>query len=481
MNNILDLEPKLVWKYFYDFTQTPRPSKHEEKILAYLVDFAEKNKLEYKRDATGNIVICKPATKGRENAPKVALQGHVDMVCEKNSDVEIDFMNDPIQAYIDGEWVKAKGTTLGADCGIGCSIALAILASNDLAHPAIEAVFTVDEETGLTGAFGIEKDMITAKYLINLDSEDAGEVFVGCAGGVDTLATFNYKEENIEKDSSFVEIKISGLQGGHSGDDINKKRGNANVLLSRFMFDYLTDIQIVEIDGGNLRNAIPREAKALLAVKNSALANIKEEAKKYNETLKKEYFTSDANVEFSFAETSSNAKLALDKKTTQNLVTAIITAPNEILAMSQDMDNFVETSTNLASVKQSEGKIVISTSQRSSVESRKEFWAKVVAAHFTTYGADVHHTDGYPGWTPILNSHLLEVFKREHKKVLGYDVAVKAIHAGLECGLFSTKFPQLEMVSYGPTLRGVHSPDEKLNIKDTQDAWKFIISILETI
>lgn len=479
MEEIRGLQPELVWKYFYEFTQIPRPSGKEEKILAYLIAFAEEHGFDYKQDMAGNVVIRKPASAGKENSPKVTLQGHVDMVCEKNSEIEFDFLTQPIEAYIDGEWVKAKGTTLGADCGIGCAIMLALLVSNELEHPALEALFTVEEETGLTGAFGIEPDMITSKYLINLDSEDAGEVFVGCAGGKDTLANFKFTTEPVADNTTIVEVSIKGLKGGHSGDDINRNLGNANLLLARFLFDYMDSIQILSINGGNLRNAIPRESKAIIAIKSSVFETFENDSKTYDKIIKKELFVSDAGVEITVEKCNNcKEKVAINSKTAKIIITAILTTPNGVLAMSQDMDNFVESSSNLASVKIENGYIVMSTSQRSSSESKKEYWAKVIKAHFLTYGAEVEQSSGYPGWNPVLKSELLDIFKKQHKEVLGYDVKVRAIHAGLECGLFLAKFPELEMISYGPTLRGVHSPDEKLKISAVSEGWELIKAVL---
>ena len=481
MNDIKNLSPQIVWNYFYDFTQIPRPSCKEQQIMCYLVEFAKKHNFDYKQDAVGNLVIRKAATPGKEDRPKVTLQGHVDMVCEKNSDVEFDFLCQPIQTYIDGDWVKARGTTLGADCGIGCSIMLALLASDEVEHPALEALFTIEEETGLTGAFGIESDMITADYLINLDSEDAGEVFVGCAGGKDTLATFKYTPEPILAGTKLVDIQVKGLKGGHSGGDIHLNLGNANIILARFLYDFLGEFQLIKIDGGNLRNAIPRESKATLAISNDVYEKMINDMVIYDQTIKKELFTSDNGVEVSIKLSESNEAMAIDCDTTQRLIKAIISAPNEVLAMSQDMANFVETSTNLASIKQENNEIAISTSQRSSVESRKEYWAKVMKLHFETYGAEVEHSDGYPGWTPVLNSHLLKVFNEQHSEVLGYEAKVMAVHAGLECGLFLAKFPNLEMISYGPTLRAIHSPDEKLNIPAVEESWILMKALLNKI
>lgn len=474
------LNPQLVWNYFEEITRVPRPSKKEEKIIKYLIDFSCANNLEYKQDAIGNVVICRKASEGRENAPAVVLQNHMDMVCEKNSDVEINFETDPIDIMIDGEWLKAKGTTLGADCGIGMALAMAVLTDQSISVPRVEALFTVDEETGLTGAFELGEGMLSGKYMINLDSEDEGEVFIGCAGGIDTVATFPYSTEPINEGAKFIKLEVAGLKGGHSGDDINKNLANSNIALCRFLFTLGVDYQLVSIDGGNLRNAIPRESKALIAVKESDVQTVCNAFVAYAETLKAEYHSAEPNMSLK-ATIGEGAELAISSAVAQNVIKAVCTVPNGVQAMSQDISGFVETSTNLASVKIKEGALEVVTSQRSSLESKKLFLAAQMRCLFSMYGGVVAQSDGYPGWAPVAESLLLDYFKEEYKALYSKDIAVKVIHAGLECGLILEKYPELEMVSVGPTLRGVHSPDERLEIKTVDMVWQLLVNVLNRI
>lgn len=478
MSVINGLTPSLVWSYFEEITKVPRPSKKEEKILAYLVDFATKNGLEYRRDEIGNIVIIRPASKGKESSETVILQNHVDMVCEKNSDVVKNFDTDAIDTYIDGDWMKAKGTTLGADCGIGMAMAMALLTDKTITTPQIEALFTVDEETGLTGAFELGKNMLTGKYLINIDSEDEGEVYIGCAGGIDTLASFPFTTENIKSNYKTLSLSVSGLCGGHSGDDINKNLANSNILLCRFLFSLEEDFQLISFDGGNLRNAIPREATAIIAVAdcNSVVSKFKA----YGEIVKAEYYKAEPNMVLKAEATQCNEK-AIDSTVACNVICAVVTVPNGVQAMSQDIAGFVETSTNLASVKVKDGAVEVVTSQRSSLESKKLFLAAQLNCLFTLYGGTVNHSDGYPGWAPVAQSVLLDKFKSEYHSIFGKEIAVKVIHAGLECGLILEKYPNLEMVSVGPTLRGVHSPDERLEIKSVDMVWKLLVGVISSI
>ena len=478
---IANLQPSLVWGIFDEITRVPRPSKHEEKITPYLVAFAQKHNLEYKVDAASNVVIRKPATAGYEGHETVVLQAHTDMVCEKNSDVEHDFMNDPICAYIDGEWVKAKGTTLGADCGIGMAAALAVLIDDSLCHPAIEALFTVDEETGLTGAFELAPDMLTGKYLLNLDSEDEGELFIGCAGGIDTIATFNYKEEAAPADHRWLTIEVGGLKGGHSGDNINDGLGNSNKILARLLLEATErwGARIALLEGGNLRNAIPREAKAIVGLPDGELfMEFVERYVAFADEVAAELQYSD-NGFLMRAEECEPAEKVIDAQTQYNLLRALVGVPNGVLAMSHAMPGLVETSTNLASVKSAEGcQIKVVSSQRSSVESSKLYAARTVDTVFSLAGAEVWHGDGYPGWAPNPNSHLLEVAAETYKELFGKQPVVRAIHAGLECGLFLEKYPHLEMISFGPTLRGVHSPDERLEIATVEKFWRHLTATL---
>ena len=479
---IKELEPKLVWGLFDEITKVPRPSKREEKIGKYLIEFAKKHNLEYQCDAIGNIVIRKGATVGYEGRPTVILQAHTDMVCEKNSDKVFDFDNDAIQTYIDGEWVKANGTTLGADDGIGIAAALALLIDECVEHPAIEALFTVDEETGLTGAFNLGEGMVRGKYLINLDSEDEGEVFIGCAGGIDTLAYLPLATEAAPADYSYYKIAISGLLGGHSGDDIDKGHANSNKWAARIAERAARKFgaRLSHFDGGNLRNAIPREAYIILGIAEDKTAAFEQDIKMFGEALCNEFALVEkcSKVEVSKVETPASL---LAEETQRNLLLALISVPSGVLAMSAAMPGLVETSTNLASVKFAENQIVITTSQRSSVESAKEYAKLQVESAFVAAGCEVVHSDGYPGWAPNPDSALLECTKKAYNKLFGSEPKVRAIHAGLECGLFLEKYPHLEMVSFGPTLRGVHSPDERLEIATVDKFWKLLIEVVATI
>ena len=462
---VKELEPKRVFEIFDEITQVPRPSKKEEKIRAYLLDFAKKHNLASRTDKVGNVVISIPATPGHENAPTVILQGHMDMVCESN-DKSFDFENTPITTVVDGEWVKAKGTTLGADNGIGMAASLAVLTEPDLVHGPVEALFTVDEETGMTGAFGIGDGMINGDILLNLDSEDDAEIFVGCAGGVDTVCTFSYNRSFAPKDFSYFKIDISKGQGGHSGGDIHLGRANANKLLARFLFNLSKDfeIAIAEIDGGNLRNAIPRAAHAVIGVHTSNKEKVRVALNNYIATIENEYAGLEPTLEIGM-ETVEAPEYCVDSATTTNLVRAIYSAPHGVVSMSRELEGLVETSTNLASVKmQPDNKIVVTTSQRSSVDSRKWDIAYQVEALFALAGAEVTHGEGYPGWQPNMQSPIMKIASEAYKELYGITPAIKAIHAGLECGLFLQKYPHLDMVSFGPTLRGVHSPSEMMHI-----------------
>ncbi|HQM79037.1 MAG TPA: aminoacyl-histidine dipeptidase, partial [Bacteroidales bacterium] len=425
-------EPHKVWQYFYEITQIPRPSKNEDKIIAYLENFAKSKNLEYKKDRVNNIVIRKPASKGGENKPMVALQCHVDMVCEKNNDVDKDFLKDPIEAYIDGEWVKAKGTTLGADDGIGVAMQLAILDSDIDGIGPIECLFTVDEETGLTGANGLENDMIKSKYLINLDSEDEGQIFIGCAGGKNTLGFLPIKYQSVQEKNS-VEVFVSGLQGGHSGDDIEKKRGNAIKLLTRIVYDLLNSnetIQLVNIEGGNLHNAIPREATAVLCYDNEDDYNkIKNIVADYQNIFKTELKISDPGVKITITKKDITNKW-LDREMAFRLIRLLYVLPHGVFAWSQDIPDFVETSTNLASIKKQDEHYIITTSQRSSLESAKENICNKVKSAFELAQANVEVNDGYPGWTPNPESYLLKLVAEETEKVLNKKPVIRAIHAG---------------------------------------------------
>ena len=478
----IELKPASVFHYFAEICKVPRPSKKEEKIIAYLMNFAEEQGLEAKKDEAGNILIKKPATPGLENLKTVILQSHIDMVCEKNSDSNHDFLNDPIETYIDGEWLKAKGTTLGADNGIGMATQLAILAANDIQHGPLECLFTVDEETGLTGAFALKEGFMDGHILINLDSEDEGELFIGCAGGANTTAEFAYTEIDAPQDYFFFKVAIKGLTGGHSGDDINKNRANANKLLNRFLTQVAAkyDMYLCQIDGGNLHNAIPREASAICAIPMKHKEDVRIDMNIYTAEIENEFSVTEPNLRTELGSESPCAK-AIDRDTVARLLKSVYAVHHGVYAWSQDMPGLVETSSNLASIKMVDGKIKIVTSQRSSILSSRKDMSETVRSAFQLGGAEVKTSDGYPGWKPNPSSPILKVAIESYKKLFGVEPKVKAIHAGLECGLFLEKYPHLDMFSTGPTLRGVHSPDERMHIPAVDKFWKHLLDVLVNV
>ena len=477
-----DLQPKLVFDYFAEINKIPRPSGHEEQMMAYLQRFAEAHHLDCQLDTTGNVVIRKPATKGFENRKTTVLQSHMDMVCEKIAGLEFDFSKDAIQTEIDGEWLTAKGTTLGADDGIGGAMQLAILADNTLEHGPIECLFTRSEETSLVGASNLDPNILKGEYMINLDSEDEGQIFISCAGGGNTRAYFDIAYEDAPQGSFFFKLQVKGLVGGHSGDDIEKKRANANILLARLMYRFMQkfDMRIADIQSGGLHNAIPRDGYAICAV-----------PARYKEDLRVEFNVMTAEFEEEFSATEKNMEFILESSDPQaqvftqdlegRLLRTIIGVQNGVLAMSQDIPNFVETSTNLASVKLTDGRIKISTMQRSNLTSKRLATLDAVAAVFELAGAEVERNNGYPGWYLDPNSAFLKLAVATYEKLFGKSPEVKAIHAGLECGLFSEKYPNMDMVSIGPTLRGVHSPDERLLIPTVKMVWDHVLEILKSI
>ncbi len=473
---VKDLKPAIVWQIFDEITKVPRPSCHEEQIRKFLLDFAKAHGLEAKTDKVGNVVMKKAATPGHENAPVVVLQAHMDMVAEKNNNVKHDFLKDPIETYVDGDWVKAKGTTLGADNGIGIAGALAALTDDKLEHGPLEALFTVNEEIGLEGAQNLGEGMIEGKILINLDSEDDGEIFVGCAGGIDTTALFHYNRSVSPEHFHYMKISVSGLLGGHSGSDINLGRANANKLVARFLFDCSRkyDICMSEFNGGNLRNAIPREASAVFGINHEIKAKVRSQLDNYIKQILKEYEGIEPSIVIELSD-AERPDFCMDSDTTGRLIKAIYSAPHGVYSMSRDIPGLVETSTNLAAVKmQDDNTIKVTTSQRSSVESRKDDMAGQVEAHFLLAGAEVSHSDGYPGWAPNMNSTIMKLSAEAYEELFGVKPAIKAIHAGLECGLFLAKNPDLDMVSFGPTMTGVHSPDEQLNIPTVEKFWRHL-------
>ena len=454
-----------VLSFFKEITRIPRESGHEEKIIAYLQEFAASHNLECKTDEAGNVLIVKEAAPGFEDVPAIVLQSHSDMVCEKNEGVEHDFAKDPIRYVIEDGWMIAPDTTLGADCGIGIAAQLALLDS-DLPCGKIECLFTVSEETGLDGAMALKPGFFDGKILLNLDSEDEGEIFVGCAGGLDTTAVFNHTYDPVCEDFQMQEIYVKDAMGGHSGDDINKGRANAVQLLGRFLYSVLDlDWQLVKIDGGNKRNAIAREAKAVIAAEADTLDIINERLESFAADVKEEYGAIEKNINVGYAEYQGDDTQAVDEMTSWNLVTALCASPHGVLAMSQEIENFVETSTNLASVKMVEpGLIRIGSSQRSCITAARRAAAAKMEACFVLAGAVVTHESEYPGWAPAAVSPIRDACVASYKKLFGIEPKVKAIHAGLECGLFTEKFPGLDMVSFGPTLRGVHAPGERLDL-----------------
>jgi dipeptidase D len=477
------LEPKDVWHYFGEICQVPRPSKKEEKIIAYLMDFGKKHNLDTKTDAAGNVLISKPATKGFENKKPVVLQSHMDMVCEKNSETKHDFFKDPIKPKVEGDWVKAEGTTLGADDGIGVAAQMAILASNSIEHPALECLFTVDEETGLTGAFALEKDFIKGRILLNLDSEDEGELFIGCAGGVDTIATYNFRTRPVPSKSVAFKLCVKGLRGGHSGDDIHKGYGNSNKIINRFLWMAAQkyNIRVNKIEGGNLRNAIPREAFAIVTVKEKYVIDFEKDFSNYCKMIFKEYKGVETKMTFDLNKVEM-PRFVMKMKDQWSLLDSLYACPHGVISMSRDLPGLVETSTNLASIKFFEGNLIeVVTSQRSSVDSAKTDIANRVASVFHLAGAQVQHSDGYPGWNPNKDSEILKVSEESYTRLFGRKPIVRAIHAGLECGLFLEKYPDMDMVSFGPTLRNVHSPDEKIHIGTVEKFWNHLLDVLKNI
>lgn len=480
-NDLMALEPKKVFEIFAEILQIPRPSKKEDKIIEYLMNWGKKRNLETLRDEIGNVLIRKGATKGYENRPWVCLQSHMDMVCEKNSDKVFDFEKDAIEAYVEDGWLKARGTTLGADDGIGMAMALAILDSDDVEHGNIECLFTVDEETGLSGAEALSPDFLKSRILINLDSEDEGELFIGCAGGKDTMGKIPYEMEPAPKGKTY-RISVFGGKGGHSGDDINKGLANANKVLNRILWtlnDNL-DFALASFDGGNLRNAIAREANAVVVVDEMDAKDMVSRVEKYNEDIRFEFRSTEPNLGVKIEEVEP-AKEVVDSMTQEDLLNVLYAIPHGVLAMSREIPNFVETSTNLASVKMKEGCFVIATSQRSSIETAKEAACDRNAACLRLVGADVSHGDGYPGWVPNPNSKVLKVAQESYERLFGKKPIVRAIHAGLECGLIGEKYKGMDMISFGPTLRGVHSPDERLEIKTVEMSYRHTLDILKNI
>ena len=482
--NKSDLKPAVVFKQFAKINEIPRPSKREEKMIDYLRTWGESHGLDTKVDETGNVIIRKPATSGMENRKTVILQSHMDMVCDKLVDYEIDFDNDPIKTYIDGEWLTAEGTTLGADDGIGCAMELALLESDDIEHGPIECVFTRDEETGLTGAEGMKAGFMTGDYLINLDSEDEGEIFVSCAGGRNTQAKFTFLREEAPADSFFLRAQLKGLVGGHSGDDINKQRANAIKLLGRFLFQEMKKyegIRLAQFNSGKMHNAIPRDGMFVIAVPNAVKENVKADWNVFASDVEEEFHVTDTQMVWAME--STEAEKVIESGVARNFVYALQAVDNGIYAICQDpeLNGMVETSSNIASIETKETEINIVSSQRSNVMSNLDNMCNTIGACFSLAGAEVKHSDGYPAWKMRAHSDLQKIVKDSYVRLFGKEPVVRGIHAGLECGLFSERYPNLDMVSFGPTLRFVHTPDERLHIPTVQMVWDHLLDVLKNI
>lgn len=483
MAQITDLEPSQVWRYFEEILKIPRPSKREERIIEYIIHFAELHHLSYKKDNTGNILIQKQAAKGFENRKSVCLQSHLDMVCEKNSSSKHNFETDPIRAWVDGDWIKANDTTLGADNGIGIAVQLALLADNTISHGPVECLFTVDEETGLNGAKGLESGFFESRILINLDSEDEGELFIGCAGGMNTLATIKYNVRHTPDESIAFRIEVSGLQGGHSGTDIHKNRGNSIKILNQFLWEIRNRFgaRLSAFEGGNLKNAIPREAYAVIVVPVKYKEVFTGYFHDFTKILKAEYFIDEPGIRFTLEPEATPVRV-MKKKVQEKLLNALYACPNGVISWSRIMDNLVETSTNLAVIKfEPLNRIEIGTSQRSSSDTAKQQIANAVKSTFKLTGAQVEQTEGYPGWNPNPDSEILKITESCYRNLFRVEPAVKAIHAGLECGLFLEKYPYLDMISIGPTIVDPHSPSERISISTTKKFWDLLLDVLKSI
>ncbi len=479
-----NLEPKSLWENFYSLTQIPRPSGKKEEISAFLANYGRSLGLETIVDEIGNVIIRKPASAGYENHPGVILQGHMDMVPQKNSDKVFDFEKDPIEAYVEdnGEWVTANGTTLGADNGIGVATAMAILADKNVVHPPLEAFFTVDEETGMYGAFALKGGLLQGKTLLNLDSESEGELYMGCAGGVDTTARFDYEPVETEEGDVALRVSIKGCKGGHSGCDIHLQRANAIKLLFRFLKDAVANYEarMAYVEGGSLRNAIPREASAVITIPADGLDEMKQLVNDYEDLFIREYDGVEDNISFT-AEDVECPKTELPEDTQDFLIHAITLCPHGVYRMIPEMPDIVETSNNLAMIGTENNRITVMCLTRSSVESRKEELRQIIQSAFALAGAETEFTGSYPGWKPNLHSHILEVMKDVYQKEFGTTPRIITIHAGLECGIIGRNYPGMDMISFGPTIEHPHSPDERVNIASVQKFYHFLLATLKEL
>lgn len=480
--SIRNLEPKALWNHFADLNAVPRPSKKEERVIEFMLNFGKSLGLETIQDHIGNVVIKKPATAGMEDRQTVVMQSHLDMVHQKNNDTVFDFDTQGIDMLIDGDWVKANGTTLGADNGIGVAAIMAVFASKDIPHPALEAMFTIDEETGMTGAIQIDPKNFEGTILLNLDTEDDDELSIGCAGGIDTNTSYDYKQVDTDKDAVAYEVKIKGLLGGHSGMDIDTGRGNANKLMNRVIYNALSlmDIRVHSIDGGSLRNAIPRESTAVLVVPQADKKQFETNMTAFSSVLKTELETVEKGLIIEFKTTELPAKVA-SPEDTKKIVNALYAVPNGVFRMSPDMADLVETSSSLARVILKDGEFITQSLQRSSVESTKDDVANSVRAAFENMGAAVVQGGDYPGWKPNTDSAILNIMAELYRKNFKEEPQIKACHAGLECGILGKHFPQMDMISFGPNIRAAHSPDEKVQISSVQKFWKYLLEVLTLI
>ncbi|WP_283636970.1 aminoacyl-histidine dipeptidase [Aquaticitalea lipolytica] len=481
-SEIRQLQPTQLWNKFADLNAVPRPSKKEERVIAFMKDFGKSLGLETIEDKVGNVIIKKPATKGMEDRKPIVMQSHLDMVHQKNNDTKFDFDTQGIEMYVDGDWVRAKGTTLGADNGLGVATIMAILESKDIAHPAIEALFTIDEETGMTGAMGLEGGLLNGEILLNLDTEEDDEIGVGCAGGIDVTATRSYEVEETPEFKTGFKITVKGLNGGHSGMDIHKGLGNANKIMNRLLFDGFENfgLRISEIDGGSLRNAIPRESNAIVAIDAIHEAAFISEMNDLANEIKAELKTMEPKLTIEVSKIETPATI-MDLGVQEGLTRAIYAACNGVYRMSADIPDLVETSNNIARVIVKDGEVKIGCLTRSSVESSKFDLANMLRATFELTGCEVEFSGDYPGWTPNMDSAILKVMSKLYKDMNGKEAHVAACHAGLECGILGTNYPKMDMISFGPNIKGAHSPDERAQISSAQKYWKFVLEILKNI